>query len=74
MRILTGDFLLGEFCEMVDLALVWGLLVLVMVDLLCIHSLIPPLPCQKKSHCNAWLRSSSSLKPKTSSLSANLRR
>lgn len=29
---------------------------------------------QKNSHCNAWLLSSSSLKPKTSSLSANLRR
>ena len=32
------------------------------------------LPCQKNNHCRAWLRSSSSLKPKTSFLSANLRR
>ena len=74
MMIRTGDFLLGKFCEMVDLALVWGLEVLAMVGLLCCYCLIPPLPCQKKSHCSAWLRSSSSLNPKTSSLSANLRR
>ena len=70
----TGDFLLRSSGEMVDLALVGGLLVLATVGLLCIHFFIPPLPCQKKSHCSAWLRSSSSLNPKTSSLSANLRR
>ena len=70
----TGDFLLRSSGEMVDLALVRGLLVLATVGLLCNQCLIPPLPCQKKSHCSAWLRSSSSLNPKTSSLSANLRR
>ncbi len=70
----TGDLLLRELCKMVDLALVGGLVMLAMVGLRCIHFLIPPLPCQKKSHCSAWLRSNSSLNPKTSSLSANLRR
>ena len=74
LRIRTGDFLLCEFGEVVYLALVWGLSRLVTVALLFSHCLLPPLPCQKKSHCSAWLRSSSSLKPKTSSLSANLRR
>ena len=74
MMIRTGDFLLGKFCEMVDLALVWGLLILAKVGSLRVQFLIPPLPCQKKSHCSAWLRSNSSLNPKTSSLSANLRR
>ena len=33
-----------------------------------------PLPCQKNVHCNAWLRSSSSLKPNRSSLSATFSR
>ena len=33
-----------------------------------------PLPCQKNSHCNAWLLSNSSLNPNTSSLSANFNR
>ena len=74
LRIRTGDFLLGKFCEVVGLALVWGLSMLEMVGLQRNYCHTPPLPCQKKSHCSAWLRSSSSLNPKTSSLSANLRR
>ncbi len=70
----TWDFLLRKLCEMVDLALVGGLFMLAMVSLQRNHCLVPPLPCQKKSHCSAWLLSSSSLNPKTSFLSANLRR
>ena len=70
----TWDFLLRKLREMVNLALVWGLLMLATVGSQRNYFLIPPLPCQKKSHCSAWLLSSSSLNPKTSSLSANLSR